>query len=517
MTANPIYQGGALSLNTLVGTEHIPVDNGGSVAVFTTPQVLANFVASAGSQESPTFVNLTLTGLLYESAANAITAAGSTGTPVTRATATQLTAEVNNITVSVTPTTAQQNVGNIAVSGVALPVSGPGLDVTVINSTANPIYVYPSNSALEAASPTINGIAASTGVIIPPNCLEVFECSAAGKWFYDAGVGYSPNGQLNTVLANDSIAANGTAIGTAVQLVADMNRITTCTGSNYGVILPVSAPGMDIIIENAGASPLTVYGDTTNTPTINGNSNTAGVVQMPGSVCLYTSYGTSAWYTEGLGTGYSGSLQTLSYTPTVAAAGSAQGTATALTTMVNRVSSATAGSAFGVRLPTAAPGMSITVINKATTAIQVYGGGTDTINGIATATGISQGINTAAAYICNVAGNWEVPISSLQTTSPSVIAAGAIPPHTGHTYVVTAGSAQALTLAAPTAGTDDGIEIIVSSTTAFAHTITATGLLQTGTAAVNVATFAAQAGAGVTLMAYNGKWIVQAAVGITFS
>ena len=57
----------------------------------------------------------------------------------------------------------------------------------------------------------------------------------------------------------------------------------------------------------------------------------------------------------------------------------------------------------------------------------------------------------------------------------------------------------------------------MTSSTANAHTITATGLLQCGTAAVNVATFAAQAGAGLTLLAYNGKWIVQASVAITFS
>jgi hypothetical protein len=64
---------------------------------------------------------------------------------------------------------------------------------------------------------------------------------------------------------------------------------------------------------------------------------------------------------------------------------------------------------------------------------------------------------------------------------------------------------------------DDGIEITRASATANAHTITATGLFQTGTASVNLATFAANAGAGLTLMAYNGKWIVIASVGVTFS
>lgn len=98
-----------------------------------------------------------------------------------------------------------------------------------------------------------------------------------------------------------------------------------------------------------------------------------------------------------------------------------------------------------------------------------------------------------------------------------VQAAGAIPAHVTGNYKVTAGSAQALTLAAPVATTEDGNRITVRSTSAFAHTITATGLLQTGSANVNVATFAAFAGAGLTLEAFNGKWMVVDSVGVTFT
>lgn len=99
----------------------------------------------------------------------------------------------------------------------------------------------------------------------------------------------------------------------------------------------------------------------------------------------------------------------------------------------------------------------------------------------------------------------------------TLAASGAIPPRWPGVYNVTKAGVAALTLAAPTAGVDDGVVITVTSSTANAHTLTATGLLQTGTASVNVATFAAQAGAGVTLMAVNGKWNVISSVGITFS
>jgi hypothetical protein len=98
-----------------------------------------------------------------------------------------------------------------------------------------------------------------------------------------------------------------------------------------------------------------------------------------------------------------------------------------------------------------------------------------------------------------------------------IIASGAIAPRNAAAYVITKAGVAAETLAAPTAGTDDGLMITLTSGTAFSHTLTATGLLNTGSASVNVATFAAFAGAGLVLMAYNGKWNVISATGITFS
>src|SRR6266436_1908033 len=81
------------------------------------------------------------------------------------------------------------------------------------------------------------------------------------------------------------------------------------------------------------------------------------------------------------------------------------------------------------------------------------------------------------------------------------------PPLVSAAYQITKAGVAAMTLAAPVAGADDGKVILVESNTANAHTITATGLLQTGAAAVNVATFAASIGAMVKLMALNGKYI----------
>lgn len=97
-----------------------------------------------------------------------------------------------------------------------------------------------------------------------------------------------------------------------------------------------------------------------------------------------------------------------------------------------------------------------------------------------------------------------------------IIVAGAIDPHTAGRYMITAGSALALTLGAPTVGTEDGLTITIYSSTAFAHTVTATGLYQDGAGHANLATFSANAGAQIVLIAFNGKWIADGN-GVTYS
>ena len=100
----------------------------------------------------------------------------------------------------------------------------------------------------------------------------------------------------------------------------------------------------------------------------------------------------------------------------------------------------------------------------------------------------------------------------------AITADGAINPNTRKTFVITKSTAAAvLTLAAPVTGTDDGKILWIVSSTAYAHTITTSSLLGTGSSADDVATFAAFAGAGVMLMAYGAKWLVIASTGVTFS
>ena len=95
-----------------------------------------------------------------------------------------------------------------------------------------------------------------------------------------------------------------------------------------------------------------------------------------------------------------------SFTDNITAkAGGGQTSATPLTTEVNRITTAaTAGDSVG--LPAAIAGLTIFVINHGAKSIQVYGAGTDTINDVATATGITQMQGSNTIYTCTTTGKW---------------------------------------------------------------------------------------------------------------
>lgn len=76
-------------------------------------------------------------------------------------------------------------------------------------------------------------------------------------------------------------------------------------------------------------------------------------------------------------------------------------------------------------------------------------------------------------------------------------------------HVLTSTDAGAYTLAAPSAA-QEGVRLVITNGTAFAHVLTATNLLEDGVTggAKDTATFGAFVGASLELMAYNLKWMV---------
>lgn len=336
------------------------------------------------------FTGGTLTGLLIERATLGIVA-NAVGT---QAGGTALVGQVNQI---VTAANASP-----PYASVVLPTAVAGLEVTVANTTSNPIQVY------GAASDTINGVAATTGVTQVANSVDVYWASATGSWYVEGGVGFS--GSLFTESARDGIAANATGTqASATVLTAQTNRVTTAANAVVpfaSVLLPPSAPGLEVTVVNVGANPIQVFG--AGADTINGVASATGVLQMQNSVDTYWSPVAGVWYAE-LGGGFAGPFLTENAQDAISAAGTTQAGATPIITQTARVTTVGApvgGVAPGIRLPPSAAGLELVVINHGTNPMTVYGSGTDTIDDIAATVGVQQMVSSFCIFSCATAGQW---------------------------------------------------------------------------------------------------------------
>lgn len=94
----------------------------------------------------------------------------------------------------------------------------------------------------------------------------------------------------------------------------------------------------------------------------------------------------------------------------VARAGGGQANALQLSAIYNRVTTVvTAGDS--VKLPPSKPGDQRTVLNSGASNLQVYGSGSDTINGAPAATGITVAPGKEAEVICFSYGAWLGPVA----------------------------------------------------------------------------------------------------------
>lgn len=130
---------------------------------------------------------------------------------------------------------------------------------------------------------------------------------------------------------------------------------------------------------------------------------------------------------------------------------------------------------------------------------------------------------------CTTTGVWVdfAPGAGLDFPSPTPIttiaANGALSVSSGNYELITKAGVIALTLAAPTAGVDDGMIITISANNgAYADTLTATALIQTGGAGspYTTATFGVTTafnGASLTLKAIGGYWFVISASNVAFT
>lgn len=99
-------------------------------------------------------------------------------------------------------------------------------------------------------------------------------------------------------------------------------------------------------------------------------------------------------------------------------------------------------------------------------------------------------------------------------TNPVISGDGAITIANSTVYL-TKGSAAAITIAAPTAGTHDGLEIWVIAGSAQAHVITCSTVGFNAKGSSGTVTYTAAIGNAVVLKAYNGNWYTPVKTGVT--
>ena len=196
----------------------------------------------------------------------------------------------------------------------------------------------------------------------------------------------------------------------ATPLTSTISRVTTGAAIGASVMLPASAPGLDILVINSAANSITVFGS--GSDTLNGLASGVGVSQMISSMVLYACTTLGAWFTEGIGTGFNGGLPTVSFTEGITAVSGASGLAVPLTTVLNRVT--TCGtSGYGVKLPIAGPGLEITVVNAGAQTLAIYPASGDQINALGASSGAYGVIATkTATFFSTVTGQWHTLLSS---------------------------------------------------------------------------------------------------------
>lgn len=224
---------------------------------------------------------------------------------------------------------------------------------------------------------------------------------------FQGNVPFQP-GDFYLESSGDNIVARaGGGQALATQINTQTARITTVASIGDSVMLPPSAPGLEMLVINHGANSMQVFG--AGTDTIDDQATAAGVAQMANSMVIFTCATAGKWYTEGLSSGFAAALglQTFSYSTIAANIGNTQGTGTSITTMLTNVTATAAASAT---LPVSSPGLEMTVHNISAFTVNVFpnagGTGTEKINALANNAALALPTNTSTVFTCNVAGQW---------------------------------------------------------------------------------------------------------------
>lgn len=352
-----------------------------SVSGATTVDGIATYADTAGTVKDDSTYSIS-DDILRQSYEGAITAHAGGG----KASAYQLTKAINKI-------------ATVATDGdsVKLPPAIPGTQVWVNNINATHyVDVFPNGTD------TINALSTTLAIRLLPEYTIMFDCTVTGNWSSAVIVQNFPAPTL--IPFSPSLTAHaGGGKADALQLVAVINTVSTVATAGDSVKLPPAVPGTQVTINNLAVRPIQVFGN--GTDTINLVATATGISQPFESSYIYTCTTAGNWFTGTMTYNYPVLLNRYAGSLT-AFSGGGQASALQLTAEINAITTV-AAAGDSVKLPPSLPGLRVQVTNlNVNNSVQVYGNGTDTINTVATGTGVPLLPDQTAIYTCTTAGNW---------------------------------------------------------------------------------------------------------------
>jgi hypothetical protein len=203
-----------------------------------------------------------------------------------QASAFQLGSEISRITTAAATSSPYDS--------VALPTSAGGLELVIVNHSANPIQVFGNNA--EAA--LIDDVATATGVTQMGNSTVLYFCITAGNWYTEGlASGFARGYSLQTFSAI-SLAGNATITQGAGTPLSTM-LVNVTGGAASAVTLPPSTVGMELTVHNVSAFNVSVFPNAggTGTETINALSANAAYVMATNTSTVFTCTVAGQWFT----------------------------------------------------------------------------------------------------------------------------------------------------------------------------------------------------------------------------
>ena len=258
-----------------------------------------------------------------------------------------------------------------------------GTNTNLIVPANKKLYFIYNNTTSSPGQVTVK-VSGQTGVSVPYGAKIILMMNSAGTDVVTA-TNYMISATLLTPALDAETYSTSAAVtaGTDAQgqgaLTSDINVVTTTgTSPASGVTLPAAVTGRIITVVNKGTNPINVYPPSGDAIDDLGTNND---IQIPvGSSLQFIAVSTSQYYSSATGDTGTGAnvrqvapqlnAETYTTSATVSAAGTTQGTATALTSDYNIATTVASGS--GVVLPTATTGRRLIVVNKGANALNIY-------------------------------------------------------------------------------------------------------------------------------------------------